>query len=65
MKKRKHRVVVDITLEEPVTARRAKYLVADALDWCSLDSWSHEVTKFKCKEFNRVFRAIWLGWLRE
>ena len=55
--KRTHRIVVESTLETPGTTKDAKRLVHNALEWCSLDSWTQLVTTFNCKDFERVFRA--------
>ena len=59
MIKRKHRVCVEITLENPDTNKRAVQLVALALELTRSTNWDFEVTKFKCKSFNAcVVRAL-------
>ena len=58
MIKRKHRVCVEITLEKPSTTKKAVYLVSVALDATNSDGWQYDVTKFECKSFDRVVRAL-------
>lgn len=63
MNRRKHRVVVDITLNEPCSQKRAKQIVSFGLENSISDHWNEEVTKFTCKEFSRVFTASYgSGW---
>lgn len=64
MKKRKHRVVVEITFDEPVTAKQAQFLVRDIVESGSSEARMTfglprptQVTKFDTKEFNRVLEA--------
>jgi glycine cleavage system protein P-like pyridoxal-binding family len=49
MKHRKHRVVVEITTEEPVTQKRAKDIVERLLD-CTVSDHTLYVTKWEVKE---------------
>lgn len=58
MKKRKHKVVVEVTFEKPVTAKYAKNLIDDTLCSCVPGSnFDYDVVTWKCKEYNRVLRA--------
>lgn len=58
---RRHRVVVDLTLEERgKSEKHAVELVQRALDTSTSDIWNYEVTKYECKGFNRVWK--YLAW---
>lgn len=56
-KRRKHRVVVEVTLEKPDTEKRAVYLVGRAMDvgHYNSDHVRTEVTTWSCKSWSRVF----------
>jgi len=63
IKRRKHRVVVDITFEKPVSQKVAVCNVGMLLnDGCYI---SEPITKFETKQFNRVFVAELLKWRRK
>jgi hypothetical protein len=56
--RRKHRVVVEITMDEPTTAKRATQIIGFILDGVSPPSQWTGITKIaRPKEFDRVFRA--------
>jgi hypothetical protein len=59
MKKRKHRVVVEITLDEACTEKSAANRVRDILNLYASSmeaSARYGFTKVSCKEFSRVVR---------
>lgn len=57
MKKRKHKVLVEITFDEPCTAKEAAWKVDELLD-CSQNDLMSLVTTWTCKEFGRVITAL-------
>ena len=62
--RRKHRVVVDITFEEPCTQKYAASFV-DRILSCDKSDGIKLVTTWKCKQFNRVFAAELLKWRKK
>ena len=63
MKRRKHRVVVEITLEEPCTAKKAAWFVNHLIGFCENRSRAGSsvldgITKLaRPKQFDRVLAA--------
>ena len=59
MRKRKHKVVVEITLDKPCNAKQATTAVQILLEKPSIGRAviSSSTTKTLCKQFDRVFRA--------
>lgn len=62
MKKRKHRIVVDVSFDAPVTERyaaKALQLVLDDADKeRSLQHWSNEIIKTDAKEGQRALQQM-------
>jgi hypothetical protein len=65
MKKRKHRVVVEITTNKPITAREARIavdLILGRADTEAAPIWANDTNvyadKLTCKEFDRVARKL-------
>lgn len=58
--RRKHRVVVEITFEEPCTAKVAagtvRHLMNEGIEQDK--RWLDTVTKFECKQFGRVAQGL-------
>ena len=59
MMKRKHKIVVEITLKEPCNAKEAVLFAKNALKFSEKYSnqWKYFVTKWTCKSFTRVLSA--------
>jgi hypothetical protein len=65
MEKRKHRVVVEITTNKPITARAARIamdLILERADTEAAPIWANDLNiyadKLTCKEFDRVVRKL-------
>ena len=58
MKKRKHRVVVDITFDKLCTAKQATRDLQNFIEWACEAPVQNGITKTSCKEFNRVHQRL-------
>jgi hypothetical protein len=56
VKQRKHRVVVEITFDEPRAEKAATHFVYDALH-LAMDDKLDEVSRVECKQFGRVLTS--------
>ena len=59
MQRRKHRIVVEVTFEEPCTERRAIYQTQEVMVSAMVDK-PHVFTKVLSKSFRRVTNALGL-----
>lgn len=53
MRKRKHRVVVEVTMDSPCTEKHAAWALRDMIEY-AVDFHSHGFTKLAFKQFSRV-----------
>ena len=57
MKRRKHKVVVEITLDKPCTQKHATRVVDDLISSAEAGAWYEAgVTTWSCKQFSRVIQ---------